>query len=264
MDSTDSLLLALAAVYGAIVGSFLNVVILRLPRKDASIVFPGSHCPVCQAPLRWYDNIPVLSYLVLCGRCRACKTRISFQYPLVELLTALLAALLWHEFGWSFDLFFFFLFCASLVVIIFIDFHHQIIPDCISLPGILIGFAGSFISGQISWQQSALGILCGGGLLYAVAYGYHVLTGREGMGGGDIKLLAMIGAFLGWQSLLYVVFFSSLTGSLAGGAAMLIRKTGGRARIPFGPFLAAGAITWLLFSPEILRLWHWYLERAAS
>ncbi len=258
----DATLLALAAVFGAVVGSFLNVVILRLPREDASIVFPASHCPVCKQPLTWYENIPLLSYLVLLGRCRTCKTRISWQYPFVEAAMAILAALVAHRFGLHFELLLYGLFCAALLVIIFIDIHHQIIPDSISLPGIAIGFAGSLLNETVTWQQSALGILFGGGLLYAVAYGYYVLTKREGMGGGDIKLLAMIGAFLGWQSLLYVVFASSLTGSLVGVAVMLKQGKGGQTRIPFGPFLAVAALSYLFLQQYIVALWGLYLHAA--
>jgi leader peptidase (prepilin peptidase)/N-methyltransferase len=173
-----------------------------------------------------------------------------------------LAALVAHRFGISFELFFYFAFCAALLVIIFIDIHHQIIPDCISLPGIVIGFAGSFFAQTVTWQQSGLGILIGGGLLYAIAYGYYALTGRDGMGGGDIKLLAMIGGFLGWQSLLFVIFASSLTGSLIGVAAMLKQKKGGQTRIPFGPFLAFAALAYLFLQAQINALWQLYLTGA--
>jgi len=258
----ESVLLVLAAVFGAVVGSFLNVVILRLPKKEASIVFPASHCPQCKQPLTWYENIPLLSYLVLRGRCRTCHCVISWQYPLVEAAMAALSALVYYRFGLSFELFFYFLFCAALLVIIFIDIHHQIIPDRISLPGIVLGFTGSFFNDAVTWQQAGLGVLFGGGLLYAVAYGYFVLTKREGMGGGDIKLLAMIGAFLGWQSLLYVVFTSSLAGSLVGVAAMFKQKKGGQTRIPFGPFLALAALSYLFLQQQILELWRLYLIAA--
>ncbi len=256
----DWILLVGAACLGAVVGSFLNVVILRLPRQDASIVFPGSHCPRCQTPLHWYDNIPVLSYLFLRGRCRACQMHISYQYPLVELAMALLSVLLWQRFGLGFEFPFYFLFTATLLVIIFIDIHHQIIPDRLSLPGIIIGFAGSFVTTTVSWQQSGLGILCGGGILYAVAYGYYLVTKREGMGGGDIKLLGMIGAFLGWQSLLFVVFSSSVLGSVVGLVAMRWQKKGGQTRIPYGPFLAVGALLYLFLQEQILAWWLLYLQ----
>ena len=253
------LYLIISALLGAVVGSFLNVVILRLPEENASIVFPGSHCPQCMQPLRWFDNIPIISYLMLRGRCRTCKQAISMQYPLVELAMAVLATLLAFRFAYSFEFVLYFIFFAALLVIIFIDFHHQIIPDRISLPGILIGFAASFFNDQVTWQQSGLGIVLGGGVLYAVASGYFLLTKREGMGGGDIKLLAMIGAFLGWQSLLYVIFSSSVAGSVVGIAAMIKQKKGGQTRIPFGPFLALGAMTYLLFDRQITAIWEMYL-----
>jgi leader peptidase (prepilin peptidase)/N-methyltransferase len=256
----ESSLLVLAAVFGAVVGSFLNVVIFRLPTEDESIVFPGSHCPYCQHPLAWYENIPVLSYLALRGRCRACHVAISKQYPLVELAMAALAGFLYHRFALSFEFFFYFVFCAALLVIIFIDIHHQIIPDRISLPGIVVGFAGSFFNETVTWQQSGLGILLGGGVLYAVAFCYFAVTKREGMGGGDIKLLAMIGAFLGWQSLLYVLFSSSLAGSAVGVVAMLKQRKGGQTRIPFGPFLALGALSFLFCRQQIFDLWLMYLS----
>ncbi|MCW5212366.1 prepilin peptidase, partial [Desulfobulbus sp. TB] len=155
---------------------------------------------------------------------------------------------------------FYFLFLAALLAIIFIDIHLQIIPDKISLPGILIGFAGSFFNPLVTWQEAGLGILLGGGVLYAVAAGYALLTGRDGMGGGDIKLLAMIGAFLGYQCLLFVIFFSSLTGSIVGIAAMFQQKKGGQTRIPFGPFLSLGAMFWLFFQQDILSVWLWYVS----
>jgi leader peptidase (prepilin peptidase)/N-methyltransferase len=256
----ESLALIFSFLFGAVVGSFLNVVILRLPDEEQSIVFPASHCPRCGTDLHWYENIPILSYLALAGRCRSCKTRISLQYPVVELCMGLLTMALFNLLGLSFAFFFYFVFAAALLVIIFIDIHHQIIPDVLSLPGIIIGFAGSFINPLVSWQQSGLGILIGGGILYGIALGYYLLTRRDGMGGGDIKLLAMIGAFLGWQSLLYVVFASSLTGSIVGILAMLRQGRGGRTRIPFGPFLALSALSWLFFQHQILGLWQWYLR----
>jgi leader peptidase (prepilin peptidase)/N-methyltransferase len=256
----ESSLTLIAAFFGAVVGSFLNVVILRLPSEDESIVFPGSHCPRCQTPLTWWENIPILSYLLLRGKCRTCKLPISLQYPLVEAAMAVLAALLHRQFGLGVDFALYFVFCAALLVIIFIDIHHQIIPDRISLPGIVVGFVGSLFSQSVTWQQSALGVLLGGGVLYAVAWSYYVVTKREGMGGGDIKLLAMIGAFLGWQSLLYVLFSSSLLGSVVGIAAMIKQGKGGLTRIPFGPFLALGALSYLLCQEQIVRLWQFYLH----
>ena len=172
----------------------------------------------------------------------------------------LLSAALFTKFHLSFDYLLYFIFSAALLVIIFIDIHHQLIPDAISLPGIVIGFAGSFLNSSVSWQQSALGILLGGGVLYAIALGYYLLTKRDGMGGGDIKLLAMIGAFLGWQSLLYVIFASSLLGSIVGLAAMARQRKGGQTRIPFGPFLSLAALSWVFFQQPIFSLWQLYLS----
>lgn len=247
-------------LFGAVVGSFLNVVILRLPDSSQSIVFPGSHCPKCNTELHWYENIPILSFLVLRGKCRTCKTKISAQYPFVEFCMGMLTLALFHKFGFSLPFGLYFLFLAALLVIIFIDIHHQIIPDTISLPGIIVGFAASFFNPLVTWQQSGLGILIGGGILYAIAFGYYLLTKRDGMGGGDIKLLAMIGAFLGWQSLLFVVFSSSLSGSIVGIAAMVKQGRGGQTRIPFGPFLALSAIGYLFFQEKILWFWNLYLS----
>ncbi len=255
----ELLICSFAALFGAVVGSFLNVVILRLPEEGGSVVFPASHCPRCGYMLHWYDNIPILSYLMLRGKCRSCRQAISLQYPAVELAMAVLAALLMRQFGPGFDFFYYFVFVEALLVIIFIDFHHQIIPDIISLPGIVLGFAGSLLSEQVSWQQSALGILCGGGILYAVALGYYLLKKQEGMGGGDIKFLAMIGAFLGWQSLPFVILCSATLGSVIGIAAMVHQKKGGQTRIPYGPFLAVAAAVFLFLQEPIMALWQMYL-----
>ncbi len=243
-------------VFGALVGSFLNVVILRLPDPEASIVLPPSHCPFCHAPIRWFDNIPILSFLLLGRRCRACKTTISWQYPLVELAMALLSLALFQRYLISPAFAGYFLFTAALLVIIFIDLRHQIIPDVISLPGMATGLAFSLINPHVTWQNSAIGLIVGGGLLYAVAMGYYLLTRKEGMGGGDIKLLAMIGAWLGWQCLPFVVFSSSLIGSLAGIGAMVKQKKGGKTIIPYGPFLSMSAMLYLFFQEEILLLMH--------
>lgn len=239
-------------LFGAIVGSFLNVVILRLPEEGASIVFPASHCPRCKAPIRWYDNIPVLSFFLLRGRCRGCRTAISWQYPLVEALMAGLSLALFQKFNLSILFVIYFPFVAALLVIIFIDLAHQIIPDVISLSGIILGFLCSFVNPLVSWQDAALGILFGGGTFYLVAFGYYLLTKREGMGGGDIKLLAMIGAYLGWIGLPFVIFSSSLLGALIGIGAMVQQRKGGKTVIPYGPFLAIAAYLFLFFRGEIL------------
>lgn len=245
----------LAFVFGTLVGSFLNVCICRLP-KDESIVSPPSHCPVCSYQIRWFDNIPLLSYLLLRGRCRGCGTGISIQYPLVELLNGILTTLLFFRFGPTLLFATLFLFCSALVVITFIDIEHQIIPDEISLPGIAVGFALSFFLQGHGWLNSLLGILLGGGSLLLVAYSYQRLTGKEGMGGGDIKLLAMMGAFLGWKAVPFIIFSSSLIGSVVGISIMLLQKKDSKLAIPFGPYLALGAVLYLFYGKALIR---WYL-----
>jgi leader peptidase (prepilin peptidase) / N-methyltransferase len=256
---TAPVFLIFSAVFGAIVGSFLNVVILRLPDDRQSIVYPASHCPRCSSPLHWYENIPIISYLLLRGRCSHCQERISLQYPLVELMMAVLAAALMYKFQLSVAAAGYFLFCAALLVIIVIDIHHQIIPDVISLPGIILGVVFSFVSPTVTWQSSLIGVLVGGGILYAVAFFYYLLRKVDGLGGGDIKLLAMIGAWLGWQSLPFVIFASSFSGSVVGLIAMFYQKKGGQTRIPFGPFLSLAALIYTFYSEKILYFFHIYL-----
>jgi leader peptidase (prepilin peptidase)/N-methyltransferase len=251
----------LSFFFGAAVGSFLNVVIARLPAGE-SIVFPASRCPKCHAPIRWFDNIPLLSFILLRRQCRRCGAAISWQYPLVELAMALLTLALYKKFGLSAAFAIYFLFTGALLAIIFIDLRHQIIPDSISLPGILIGFFASFLNPLVTWQQAGLGLLLGGGVLYGIAAAYYLLAKREGMGGGDIKLLAMIGAFLGWQCLPFVIFGSSLLGSVVGIGAMLYQKKGGKTVIPFGPFLSLAGLLYLFFVSEINRFLQWYLHYA--
>lgn len=242
-------------ILGAIVGSFLNVAILRLPEKDQSVVFPASHCPQCKTPLKWYDNIPIFSFLFLKGSCRYCNTKISWQYPAIETCMALISVALRLKFPWLlFSIYF--VFAASLLVIIVIDYRHQIIPDVISIPGIFLGFFFSLVNPYLQWSDSGLGILFGGGSFYLLALVYYLLTKRMGMGGGDIKLLAMIGAFLGWQSLPFVIFSSSLFGTIVGVGAMIKQKKGGKTVIPYGPFLAISALLYLFFDLHIQLFLH--------
>jgi leader peptidase (prepilin peptidase)/N-methyltransferase len=241
---------------GAAVGSFLNVCIVRLP-KGASLIKPGSHCPHCQNAIRFYDNIPLLSYLILRGKCRRCKARISPRYFLVEGLSGLMAFALFRTFGLSPELGIYFIFFSALLAVIFIDLDTYTIPDVITLPGIVAGVAASFLLPRFSVWQSLLGLLAGGGVLFLVAIGYQVFRKREGMGGGDIKLLAMIGAFLGLPGVLYTLFASSLAGSLAGLLLMFRDKSGGGTRIPFGPFLALGAMSYVFWGPALIQ-WYFY------
>jgi leader peptidase (prepilin peptidase)/N-methyltransferase len=245
-----------AFVFGLVIGSFLNVCIYRLPLSH-SIVHPRSACPGCDHPIRAYDNIPVVSYLFLRGRCRDCGMRIPWRYPLVELLSGAFAALAVVKFGAGAQAALIYLLIAALLVITFIDLDHRIIPDVISLPGIPIGLAASFGLTDVSPWQSVIGILAGGGSLFLVAWGYQLITGREGMGGGDIKLLAMIGAFFGWPGVLFTVFTASLTGTLAGMAVILRRRGNMKLAVPFGPFLAIGAIGYAFIGPETFA---WYLQ----
>jgi leader peptidase (prepilin peptidase)/N-methyltransferase len=246
-----AIIIVFSFILGAVVGSFLNVVILRLPTESESIVFPASRCPKCFQPLKWYDNIPLISFVVLKRQCRHCGAPISWQYPLVELAMACLSMALFLKFGLTPALPIYYLFTAALLAIIFIDLYHKIIPDSISLPGIVLGFACSFINPVITWQESGIGLLVGGGVLYAVAAGYYLFTRHEGMGGGDIKLLAMIGAFLGWQSLPFVIFGSSVLGALVGIGAMVKQKKGGRTMIPYGPFLSIAALLYMFYRESI-------------
>lgn len=244
-----------AFVFGMVVGSFLNVCICRMPKAE-SVVSPPSHCPHCSYQIRWYDNIPLVSYLFLRGKCRGCGTHISLQYPLVELINGVLSLSLFLRFGPTFAFAVLFLFCSALVVITFIDIEHQIIPDEISLPGIAVGFILSFFLEGHTWLNSLLGILLGGGSLLLVAYSYQRLTGKDGMGGGDIKLLAMMGAFLGWKAVPFIIFASSLIGSLIGVSIMLIQKKDSKLAIPFGPYLAFGAVLYIFYGKTLIR---WYL-----
>ncbi len=250
------MLYVLAFVLGAIIGSFLNVCIWRLPLGE-SIVSPPSHCPACATLIRARDNIPVLGYVALRGRCHACGVRISLRYPAVELLTGLAAMLLLFHFGPSPTLVAYGLFVGALIVITFIDIDHQIIPDVISLPGIVFGVFFSALGFAVPLLNSVVGVLLGGGLLYLVAVGYHAWTGREGMGGGDIKLLAMIGAFLGWRGVLVTLLLGSFTGAMIGIVLIVARGGDSRLPIPFGPFLALGAVCALFFGDDLIR---WYLH----
>jgi len=252
-------LLVIAFVFGSIIGSFLNVCIVRMPQRS-SIMFPGSHCPNCEYTIRFYDNIPLISYIILGGRCRSCKTPIPIRYFIVELLMGLLMALLLFHFDITLVFIPCAVFTAALVVITFIDLQHQIIPDRISLPGIPLGFLCSFILPWNTWIDSLLGILVGGGILYAVAAGYYLLTKKEGMGGGDIKMLAMIGAFLGWKGALATLILAAITGSLVGIVLIALKGKNFKYAVPFGPFLAAGAFCAMLYGEPLIS---WYCGLSA-
>ena len=298
-------------IFGAFVGSFLNVCIYRVPRGE-SIVSPPSHCPQCGQRIRFYDNIPIVSFLFLRGRCRTCQTPISLQYPFVELLMAIISLLLLRRFGTTPDFVGYFIFAAAIVVISGIDIAHRIIPDRISLPGIVAGLVFSLVTPAMALFDSVVGIVTGGGSLLLVALGYagflrlrerirgtthqeetekaleglsleelrkeaalygvdtENLHGRkelvraigeakgEGMGGGDIKLLAMIGSFLGgWKPILFVILVGSFLGCVVGVPLMFLKGRDSKYAIPFGPFLGASAIIYLVWGMELIR---WYLR----
>lgn len=241
---------------GMCIGSFLNVCIYRLP-AGKSIVRPASACPACGTPIRWYDNIPLISYVALRGRCRGCNTQISVRYPIIELLCGLFAMATGMHYGYGLPALIYFILIAALLVITFIDIDHRIIPDIISLPGIPLGFLSSILLPQLKWSDSLIGIAAGGGSLLAVAWGYQLITGKDGMGGGDIKLLAMIGAFLGWKGVLFTIMASSLIGTAIGLLVMLRSRKGIKMAVPFGPFLSMGAIIYIFLGPQLID---WYFN----
>jgi leader peptidase (prepilin peptidase) / N-methyltransferase len=253
----------LVFVLGTMIGSFLNVCIARIPNEE-SVIHPPSHCPKCQALIPFYCNIPLLSYVLLRGRCRACCERISPRYFVVELLMGLLAVALYYRFGLSYEFFVGFVFVAAMIVISAIDLDVRIVPDVISLPGIVFGLViavlGYFVIGGEgdlvpSPVSSVIGIIAGGGFLLATAWLYEKFTGVEGMGGGDIKLLAMIGAFLGWPSVPITLFIASLIGSVVGVTCMVITGAGRRLALPFAPFLCSGAVAFIFFGEKVIEFY---------
>jgi leader peptidase (prepilin peptidase)/N-methyltransferase len=247
--------LLLAGFVGAAVGSFLNVCIYRLPR-DLSIVWPASACASCRRELSWFENIPILSYLVLRGRCRTCREPISIRYPIVEAITAVMVATAWWYYGPGTLLASRLLLGCALIVLFAIDLEHQLLPNVITLPGIVVGFVFSLVA-EPGWLASALGILLGGGGLYAVAAGYFLVRREDGLGMGDVKMLAMVGAFIGWKLTLLTLLLASFSGSVIG--VLLIAFRGGDMKyaLPFGTFLAVGAGLAATVGTSLLD---WYLR----
>jgi leader peptidase (prepilin peptidase)/N-methyltransferase len=244
-------------ILGLIVGSFLNVCIYRLPRGK-SVVSPPSACPSCNVPIKPWDNIPLLSYIFLRGKCRKCGERISIRYPIVELLNGIFYLAVFKFFGFGWHLPFLFAFASAMIVITFIDLDFQIIPDAITLPGIVVGLVGAsfilpdpFVVSTVGFKNSIAGLLLGGGLFFLIA-----VLSRGGMGGGDIKMMAMVGSFMGWKAVLMTTFLGSLAGSIVGIFLMLFKGKGRKTKIPFGPFLALGVVITLFFGGSIMR---WYL-----
>jgi leader peptidase (prepilin peptidase)/N-methyltransferase len=246
-------------LFGLIIGSFLNVCIYRLPREE-SLVFPGSHCPACQAPIRPWENIPLLSFLLLRGRCRHCGSPISWRYPLVEGLTGLLFALTVREFGVTLLSLSLLLFLSGLVAVSFIDLDHQIIPNAITLPGIPLGLLLGVLTGEPPVLDRIIGALTGAGFLYLVLFYGGVFYGQDAMGEGDLNLIALIGAFLGWRAILVTILVACLSGSAVGLGLIALRRLGRREHMPFGPFLCLGAVVALLWG-ESLIAWYFGLVR---
>jgi leader peptidase (prepilin peptidase)/N-methyltransferase len=248
-------------LFGMVLGSFLNVCIVRLPAKE-SIVRPASHCPKCGGKIPVWDNIPVLSYIMLKGRCRFCKAPISPQYPLVEILTALLFALVFSRYGMSVYTLFAFAFTAILIVVTFIDLKHKIIPNILNYLGIIlagIGLVFSFL--PISPVTGAIGFLLGGGFFYLAAVISPLLFKKEGMGGGDIKLIAFIGLFLGWRKVLLTIFLGSFIGAVLGIGMIAAGIREKKDLIPFGPYLSLAAFIALVQGDAIIN---WYLGFAMN
>jgi leader peptidase (prepilin peptidase)/N-methyltransferase len=252
--SIDTLVVVCLVLLGLAVGSFLNVCIHRLPSRS-SVVSPGSRCPSCDYALGWADNIPVVSYVMLRGRCRSCKAPISLRYPIVELLTMGVFVLNFHVFGAGPILVPKLVLSCGMIVLFAIDLEHHLLPNVITLPGVAIGFLFSllFPPGPLS---SAIGILVGGGSLWLIGEAYYRYAGQEGMGGGDVKMLAMIGAFLGWKLVLVTLVFSSIAGAVIGLLVILSRRGDLRYALPYGTFLALAGLIASLYGDRIVA---WYV-----
>jgi leader peptidase (prepilin peptidase)/N-methyltransferase len=244
-----------AGLFGAAVGSFLNVCIYRLPR-GRSVVRPPSACPACGRRLAWFENVPIAGWLALRGRCRTCRAPISAQYPIVEALTALMFASAWWAYGPGLLLASRLVFGCALIVLFAIDLEHHLLPNIVTLPGIAAGFVFSAVTGNPGWQASLIGIALGGGALYLIAEAYYRLRHEEGLGMGDVKMLAMIGAFVGWKLTVVALMIASVAGSLVGVMLIVSRRGGMKYALPFGTFLALGAALSATVGPALLA---WYL-----
>jgi leader peptidase (prepilin peptidase)/N-methyltransferase len=247
--------LGFAGAFGAIVGSFLNVIIYRLP-LGKSIVWPSSACPHCGRELLWYENIPVVSFLALRARCRTCGSPISVRYALVEALTAAMFAAAWWYYGPGVLLASRLVFGCILIALFAIDLEHHLLPNALTLPGIVVGFAFSLFA-EPGWQASLIGILAGGGALFGIAEAYYRVRHEEGLGMGDVKMLAMVGAFLGWKLALVTLMMASLAGSVVGMLLIVSRRGTMKYALPFGTFLAVGAALAAAVGADLLA---WYLR----
>lgn len=255
----------LTILLGLILGSFVNVCIYRLPR-ELSVVRPRSSCPSCNRNIAWFDNIPLVSYLLLRGRCRHCDARIPVRYPLIEAATGLTSWLVFHRYGLGPAYFVYFLYSAALLTVSVIDLEHRIIPDEISLPGIAIGLVLAALTpvlpllDEIGFLDAVIGLLLGGGSLLLVGLAYEAVRKQEGIGGGDIKLLAMIGVFTGWKGVLFTVFGGSLFASIVGITVMIARRQNGQVPIPFGPFLSGASFLYVLVGDRVLQAYWGMLQ----
>ncbi len=245
---------AVAAAFGALFGSFLNVVIYRMPR-DKSVVGGRSMCPKCQSTIGWFDNIPMVSWMLLRGKCRKCSWKIPGRYPLVEALSAAAAGLAVWQFGPTLEAAWIYSFVAIMIAITFIDWEHQIIPDPLSIGGTILGFIGAWVCLDVDVTESLIGAAVGAGLILAIAWAYKATRKVEGMGGGDVKLMAMIGAFMGWQMVLVVLFLAAFAGSVYG--VWLVRRAGGTGKtaVAFGSFLAPAACVMLFIGQRVVDLY---------
>ena len=249
-----ALALAALSILGLAIGSFLNVCIYRVP-LDKSVVRPPSSCPHCGYQLRWIDNVPVVSYAALGGRCRGCRAPISIRYPLVEIVTMVIFAVHYLVFGPDILLVPRLLFACILIVLFAIDLEHHLLPDVITLPGIVVGLAFSAMLPP-GIVPALIGAVAGAGILWLIAYAYFLISGQDGMGLGDIKMLAMIGAFLGWQAVILTLVLSSVAGALAGGIVLALKWGGLKHELPYGTFLSLAALTSSLFGARIIA---WYI-----
>lgn len=228
-------------VIGAVLGSFLNVVIYRVPRGE-SVVGPPSACPSCGTRLRWSDNVPILGYLLLRARCRYCGAEISPRYLIVEVLSGLLPVLLFVRLGWSREFLVFWPLACVLLVVSFIDLDLRIIPDRVTLPGIVVGLVAAPLLGLLPFWDSLLGLVVGGGVLYAIGFLGELILRKESMGGGDVKLAAMLGAFVGWKMVILALFVAFFLGAAVGTAVIAVKPRDWDRAVPFGPFIALGAV----------------------
>ena len=241
------------SVFGACIGSFLNVCIYRLPRRE-SLLWPGSRCTSCGRSLSWYENVPILGWIVLGGRCRTCRAHVSWMYPAVEVITALTFLSAYLLYGLTPLAAVRVLFACALIVLFVTDLQHKILPNVITLPGIVVGFACSLFLPP-GWRDSLIGIVVGGGVLFAIAETYYRVRGEEGLGMGDVKLLGMIGAFLGWKLMLLTLVLSSFLGSIIGVGVIALNRGDMKYALPFGTFLAVGAMVAAAVGDSIVT---WY------